>query len=96
MARIEFARGVTADIDRILAHFARFEVKDAGSRIAEIIQAINVLEHSPWMGRPVADGKRELIIGKGARGYVAFYCYVEELDVIFVLALRSQREAGYK
>lgn len=94
MARIEFARGVTADIDRILAHLTHFEVKDAGAHIAEIIQAINVLEHSPWIGRPVADSKRELIIGKGARGYVALSCYIEELDVIFVLALRSQREAG--
>lgn len=47
-------------------------------------------------GKPVADSKRELIIGKGARGCVPLYCYVEELDVIFVLTLRSQREAGYK
>ncbi len=96
MARIELASGVTADLDRILAHLEHYEAKAAASRIQEIIQAINVLEHSPFIGRPVADGKRELIIGKGARGYLALYCYIEELDAIIVLAVRSQREAGYK
>ena len=96
MARIEFASGVTADFDRILAHLTHFDAKNPSAHIEEIIQAINVLEHSPFMGRPVAHGKRELIIGKGARGYVALYCYIDEIDTIFVLALRSQREAGYK
>ena len=33
--------------------------------------------------------------GRGSRGYVALYRYVVELDIVFVLALRSQREAGY-
>lgn len=39
---------------------------------------------------------RELIIGRGSRGYVALYRYVPEIDTVFVLAIRSQREAGYK
>ncbi|MBA3904269.1 MAG: type II toxin-antitoxin system RelE/ParE family toxin, partial [Rhodocyclaceae bacterium] len=30
-----------------------------------------------------------------SRGYVALYRYVAEIDTVFVLALRSQREAGY-
>lgn len=38
---------------------------------------------------------RELVIGKRARGYVALYRYVAEIDVVFVLAIRSQREAGW-
>jgi hypothetical protein len=29
------------------------------------------------------------------RGYVALYRYVEQADTVFVLAIRSQREAGY-
>lgn len=30
-----------------------------------------------------------------ARGYVALYRYVDEIDTVFVLAGRSRREAGY-
>jgi len=29
------------------------------------------------------------------RGYVALYRYIEQADTVFVLAIRSQREAGY-
>jgi toxin ParE1/3/4 len=36
----------------------------------------------------------ELVIGRGSRGYVALYRYVPEIDTVFVLAVRSQREAG--
>ncbi|MGH8579450.1 MAG: type II toxin-antitoxin system RelE/ParE family toxin, partial [Gammaproteobacteria bacterium] len=38
---------------------------------------------------------RELVIGRSARGYVALYRYIEQIDTVFVLAIRSQREAGY-
>lgn len=45
---------------------------------------------------PVKGGKRELVIGQTSRGYVALYRYVAEVDTVFVLAVRSQRESGYK
>jgi plasmid stabilization system protein ParE len=83
------------DIDRILEHLAQYEVEDTPDRIREIIQAIAVLEHNPLIGRPAEQEKRELIIGRHARGYVALYRYVPEIDTVFVLALKSQREAGY-
>ena len=54
-----------------------------------------MLETSPLIGRPAAGDLRELIIGKRTRGYVALYRYVATLDTVFVLALHSQREAGY-
>ena len=34
-------------------------------------------------------------IGRRAHGYVALYRYAEKIDTVFVLALRSQCEAGY-
>jgi toxin ParE1/3/4 len=95
MSRIDLAPEVGDDLDRIFDHLARYEAVDAPSRIREIIQAIAVLEHNPLIGRPVFADKRELVIGRRAHGYVALYRYVTEIDTVFVLALRSQREAGY-
>jgi len=96
MARIELAAQVADDFDRILEHLAQYEVAEATKRIDQIIQAINVLESNPLLGRPVRHDTRELIIGRQSRGYVALYRYVPEVDTVFVLAIRSQREAGYK
>jgi plasmid stabilization system protein ParE len=75
---------------------ARFEVEDTPARIGEIVQAIQILTHSPLIGRPVKGGKRELVIGQDSRGYVALYRFVARIDTVFVLAIRSQRESGYK
>jgi toxin ParE1/3/4 len=96
VARVELAPEVLDDFDRFLEHMARFAVADAPARIAGIVQAIQVVAHSPLIGRPVKGGKRELVIGRGAQGYVALYRYVPNIDTVFVLAIRSQREAGYK
>jgi len=96
MSRVELAPEVSDDFDRILDHLAGHDVENAPSRIREIIQAFNVLETNPLIGRPAPGEKRELIIGRRSRGYVALYRYVPEIDTVFILAVRSQREAGYK
>ncbi|MFZ3035803.1 MAG: type II toxin-antitoxin system RelE/ParE family toxin [Rugosibacter sp.] len=95
MSHIEFAPEVGDDFDRILDHLARYQVENPALRIREIIEALNVLEHNPMIGRPVNNDKRELVIGRRSHGYVALYRYVAEVDAVFVLAIRSQREAGY-
>jgi toxin ParE1/3/4 len=96
MSRIEIAPEVGDDFDRILEHLLLHDVANAAARIGEIIAAFDVLESNPQIGRPVPGDKRELIIGRGSRGYIALYRYVSEIDTVFVLAVRSQREAGYK
>ena len=96
MARVELAPGVLDDFDRFFDHMTRFEVQDIPARIDEIVQAIQILTHSPLIGRPVKDGKRELVIGRKSHGYVALYRFVASIDTVFVLAIRSQREVDYK
>lgn len=96
MSRIELAPELADDFERILDHLAQHEASDAPARVHEIIEAIDVLEHNPLIGRPVESDKRELVIGRRSRGYVALYRYVPEIDTAFVLAISSQREAGYK
>ena len=95
MARIELAPEVFEDFDRIFEHIARFDVDSAPQRIGEIVQALQILAASPLIGRPVQGSRRELVIGRGSRGYLALYRFVEDIDVVFVLAIRSQREGGY-
>lgn len=96
MTRIELAPDVLQDFDRIIEHLTQFEVPDAAARIAEVLEAIQILSHSPLIGRSVKGGKRELVIGRASRGYVALYRYVADIDVVFVLAVRGQRESGFK
>jgi plasmid stabilization system protein ParE len=96
MSRIGIAPEVLDDCDRILDHIAQFDVGSAPQRIAEIVDAVQILANNPLIGRPVRGGKRELIIGRGSRGYVALYRYVAKIDMVFLLAVRNQRESGYK
>jgi plasmid stabilization system protein ParE len=96
MARVEVAAEVIDDFDRILDHLAGYGGKDAAARIREIIEAFDVLETNPLIGRPARGNKRELVIGRRSRGYVALYRYVPEIDTVFILAVRSQREAGFE
>jgi toxin ParE1/3/4 len=96
MARIELAPAVLDDFDRFIEHMARFEIADAPARIGEIIQAIQILTHSPLIGRPVRGGRRELVIGRDAHGFVALYRFVASIDTVFILAIRSQREGNFR
>ena len=96
MARVELAPEIFDDFDRFFEHLARLEIDDAPERIGEIVQAVQILVGSPLIGRPVKGGKRELVIGHDVRGYVALYRFVADIDTVFVLAIRSQRESGYK
>ncbi len=96
MARIELAPEVLDDFDRFFDHIAQYDPGAAPERIGSILDALQILTHSPLIGRPVQGGLRELVIGRATRGYVALYHYVAALDTVFVLAVRSQREAGFK
>jgi plasmid stabilization system protein ParE len=95
VARVELAPDVGDDFDRILQHLTSHQVAQAASRIEDMIRAIDVLKRNPLIGRPVREDLGELVIGRRARGYVALYRYVAELDTVFVLAIRGQKEAGY-
>jgi len=85
-----------ATISSAFRSVGQYDADNAVARIREIIEAFNVLESNPLIGRPAPGNKRELIIGRRSRGYVALYRYVPEIDTVFILALRSQREAGYR
>lgn len=95
MAQVELAPEVLEDFDRIFDHFETYQDANGAARIEEIMQAIDILAVNPLIGRPAAKGKRELVIGRRPRGFLALYQYIDLIDTVFVLAVRSQREAGY-
>ena len=57
--------------------------------------AIDVLQLNPLIGRPAGAANRELVIGQRSRGYLVLYRCIAAIDTVFVLATRSQSEAGY-
>ena len=95
MARVRLAPAVLDDLDRIVDHLHQHEVEDAQARGEQIISALDVLASNPLIGRPAGDERRELLIGRDTRGYVALYRYIPVIDSVVVLAIRAQREAGY-
>ncbi len=95
MPRIVFSRDIQDDVFRILTHLGKYQVANPDERIREIIQAIQVLSVNPLIGRTVQRMERELVIGRDHRGYLALYEFDEFEDIVYVLSIRSQREAGY-
>ncbi len=96
MTTVRLSRHARGDLERIADHLADHEVADVESRIAEILDALQLLARHPLIGRPASGALRELVIGRGARGYVALYGYDEVRDEVLVAALRGQREAGFR
>ena len=95
MADIELSGRIGEDFQRIAEHLEQHDIVDASLRIDGIIAAIDILALNPLIGRPVEDGLRELVIGWNRDGYIALYHYDEAFDLVFVIAIRAQREAGY-
>lgn len=96
MTDIRLAPHAWRDLDRITDHLLAHEVADADVRMLEILDALQLLVRHPHIGRPASGGLRELVIGRGSRGYVALYGYDDARDEVLVAAIRSQREAGFR
>ena len=95
MATIRFASGVSADFERIVRHLVEHGVPDAADRVHDIVTAIDILQRNPMIGRRAGGQLRELVIGKGSRGYLALYAWHAPRDLVEVLAIRAQSESGY-
>ena len=96
MARIFLAPEVLADFDRFVDHIAATDPSSAAKPIAQLVEGIQLLASNPLIGHPARGGKRELVMGRGAKGYIVLYRFVPLTDSVVVLAARNQREDGYK
>ena len=96
MAQVVYSARAFADFERIVDFLREEEPELAGRVVSRVREAVSILREHPLIGRPVEAGMRELVISRGRTGYVALYRYREAEDVVLVLALRHQREAGYE
>lgn len=95
MAKLIYSDWALSKFERIFEFVAETDPAMALSVVDLIVDALEILERHPLIGRPVEGGRNELLVSRGKTGYVALYQYNEPLDTVFVLALRHQREAGY-
>ena len=96
MPRVAFAPSAVRDLERLRAFLEPKSPAAARRAAAAIADAIRELGQHPGIGRPVEEAPecRELLVDFGDSGYVALYRHAG--DQVTVLALRHQREAGYR
>ena len=95
---IVFDTGALDDLERILEFNFGRDPTTALEHIDKVRSAVLILDSHPEIGRPLGDGStlRELVISHGKTGYIALYGYSPGESVVRVVAIRHQREAGYR
>lgn len=96
MTELVYTEQALVDLER-LSDFLLETDPQAAQDIATLnFEALEILVQHPEIGRKVHFGQRELVISRGRTGYLALYRFLPHIDCILVLALRHQRELGYK
>jgi plasmid stabilization system protein ParE len=96
MPQVIFAPTALNDLQRLRSFLAPKSPNAARRAAKAIVEAIQSLSSQPKIGRLIEGMDatfRELTIDFGATGYVARYHY--EGDVVTILTIRHQREAGF-
>ena len=94
MAQVIYSDEAFADFDRLLEFLNETAPELATPTFEVIVSAIVVLEAHPYIGRRVDRAIRELVISHGKTGYVALYRFDSAANVVRILRIRHQREAG--
>lgn len=83
------------DLERLTDFLLESVPEVALDTVDIILDGLGILAVHPLVGRPLANGLRELVISRGRTGYLALYRYDAQADLVLVLAVRHQRESGY-
>jgi addiction module RelE/StbE family toxin len=95
VARVIYTPAALRDIERLVDFLIEDDPAAASGTTQLLTSALEMLENHPLLGRVLTAGLRELVISRGKSGYVALYDYHATSDVVIVLAMRHQREAGF-
>ena len=96
MAKVIYSDEALADLERIIEFLLESSPAAAAAALSQIRSAVTILEAHPRVGRRIDAHRRELVITYGAAGYLALYRHDVPQDVVRVLRVRHQREAGYR
>ena len=96
MTELVYAAQALLDLERLGDFLLETDPQAAQDTAVLIFDALEILVQHPEIGRKVHFGQRELVISRGRTGYLALYRFLPHIDRILVLALRHQRESGYK
>jgi len=96
MAQIIYSDEAFTDFERIVEFLLETSPEAAAQALGSIRTAIDILEAHPLIGRREDEHIRELVISQGATGYLALYRFDPAVDVVRILRVRHQREAGYR
>ena len=95
MATVEITHRALADLERLFDFIAAENPQKARDQILSVRKAFELLGDHPLLGRTAEDGRRDLILSRGRYGYIAKYRWFPAEDIVLVLAVRHQLEAGY-
>jgi plasmid stabilization system protein ParE len=89
--------GAAAGLERCRQFLVIKATKAAKQAGQAIERQFLLLETAPDIGRPLPEMPelRELVIAFGDSGYVALYRHEAADDLVYILAFRHQKEAGY-
>ena len=96
MTELVYAEQALVDLERLSDFLLQADPQAAQATATLIFDALEILVQHPEIGRKVHFGQRELVISRGQTGYLALYRFLPHIDRIVVLAIRHQRESGYK
>ena len=95
MARLKYTAPALEDLDRLLSFLEEVSPGSVEGSLDAVLWAIDLLAAHPMIGRRAGADLRELVISRGSTGYLALYEVDAARDVVNILRLRHQREAGY-
>ena len=96
MAQVIYAAEALADLERLTEFLMEQTPESDPAVLARVTAAIEILADHPLIGRRVEGELRELVILRGASGYLALYRFDPVRDVVRLLRIRHQREVGYR
>ena len=96
MARVKITQRALADLERLFDFIAAEDPQRARQQLLSVRKALELLADHPLLGREAEDGRRELVLSRGRYGYIAKYRWLPADDVVLILAVRHQLEAGYR
>src|ERR1700676_4645273 len=95
MAQIVYSDAALADFERTIEFLLKTSPEAAIQTLMIIRSAVLILEAHPLIGGRTDHHIRELAISQRAPRYLALYRFDAAFDVIRILRIRHQREAGY-